>query len=95
MSRGSLAHAGGGVEYRPALREAALYWLQQSAAQDDAEAMHWLGLAAAAHHEGAGPQPLDRQSEALMWVARAAAHGHVIAQRQLDALLEQTRSRPD
>lgn len=49
--------------------------------------MHWLGMLYAAglgRDEDAGS---DRRALAMMWIARAAAHGHVIAQRQLAGLL--------
>lgn len=61
---------------------AAMHFLTQAAGQGEADAMHWLGmLHAAGLCEG------DGQALALMWVAKAAAHGHVIAQRQLAGLL--------
>jgi|GEM_PF-3895369 len=62
---------------------AALYWLQLAASQNNAEAMHWLGTACAE----ADPPDTER---ALMWIARAAALGHPIAQQQIDALLGAT-----
>ena len=43
--------------------------------------MHWLGLLHAGGHGGDNSQHL-----ALMWIARAAAHGHAIAQAQIRAL---------
>ena len=49
--------------------------------------MHWLGLLHAAGLGGPG----DGDALALMWVAKAAAHGHVIAQQQLAALMPQER----
>ena len=61
---------------------AAMHFHTQAAGQGEADAMHWLGmLHAAGLCEG------DGQALALMWVAKAAAHGHVIAQRQLAGLL--------
>lgn len=45
--------------------------------------MHWLGTACA---EG-GPDTPPNPGEALRWIAQAAALGHVIARRQMDALL--------
>ena len=46
--------------------------------------MHWLGLLYAAR---LGEPGEDNQALALMWIAKAAAHGHVIAREQLAALL--------
>ena len=70
----------GALLYLGGAREAGLYWLQAAAEQGSAEAMQWLGTA----HAGGGER--DRQL-AVMWVAKAAALGHPIAQRQLDGLL--------
>ena len=59
----------------------AIYWLEQAAAQDDAEAMYWLGRC---HTDGLG---LARSDDlGIMWVAKAAALGHLIAQAQMAAL---------
>ncbi len=44
--------------------------------------MHWLGML---HAAGLGKG--DGNALALMWIAKAAAHGHVIAQQQLAALM--------
>ena len=69
-----------------AKHEIAVHWLKQAAEQGDADAMQCLG---AAHAVGAGvPQDNDL---ALMWIARAAANGHVIAQAQTGGLLQQAR----
>ena len=46
--------------------------------------MHWLGIL---HAAGLGEEGDDCAALALMWVAKAAAHGHVIAQQQLTALI--------
>ncbi len=67
----------------PAAHTAALYWLQQAAQQGQADAMHWLGLDAA--QQGSAP---SNHHQALAWLAQAAAHGHVIAQQQVQTLLE-------
>ncbi len=61
---------------------AALHFLRQAAQQGPADAMHWLGVL---HAAGLGEG--DGQALALMWIAKAAAHGHVIAQQQLAGLL--------
>lgn len=47
--------------------------------------MHWLGLLHAAGLCGQGD---GGQARALMWIAKAAAHGHAIAQQQVQALLQ-------
>ena len=60
----------------------ARYWLELAAQQDDAEAMHWLALLHAA-----GLCEGDGNAQALMWLARAAAQGHVIAKAQLAGLM--------
>ena len=68
---------GGGGHIVPAL-----HFLTQAAQQGEADAMHWLGLLHAA-----GLCEGDGDAMALMWIAKAAAHGHVIAQRQLAGLM--------
>ena len=65
----------------------ALYFLLQAAEQGEADAMHWLGLLHAA-----GLCKGDGQAMALMWIVKAAAHGHVIAQRQLAGLMPDGRA---
>ncbi|MBS0506926.1 MAG: sel1 repeat family protein [Proteobacteria bacterium] len=61
----------------------ALHFLTRAAEQGQADAMHWLGLL---HAAGLGESG-DGDALALMWVARAAAHGHAIAVQQVAALL--------
>lgn len=61
---------------------AALHFLRQAAQQGQADAMHWLGLL----HAG-GLCEGDGEAMALMWIAKAAAHGHAIAQWQLAGLM--------
>ena len=61
----------------------ALHFLTRAAEQGEADAMHWLGLL---HAAGLGESG-DGDALALMWVARAAAHGHAIAARKLAGLL--------
>jgi len=63
---------------RPA---AAVYWFNLAAAQNHADAMQCLGQCYAA---GTGVARDDNL--ALMWIAKAAAHGHRIAQRQMAGL---------
>lgn len=61
--------------------KAAHYWLQQAAAKDHADAMQWLGYC---YLTGQGVPQDDYLG--LMWIAKAAAHGHVIAQAQVRGL---------
>jgi hypothetical protein len=61
--------------------EAAIYWLEQAARQGYPNAMQCLGRCYLA---GEGV-PKD-ENLAIMWIAKAAAHGHVIAQGQMQAL---------
>lgn len=63
--------------------KAALYWLGLAAEQGNADAMQWLGHC---YTHGKG-LPKDNNL-GLMWIAKAAAHGHVIAQAQMDGLLQ-------
>ncbi len=58
--------------------EAAVYWLDLAAAQDNAEAMQWLGNC---HASGLGVAKDD--SLAIMWIAKAASLGHPVASRQI------------
>ncbi|ODU09459.1 MAG: hypothetical protein ABS84_08585 [Rubrivivax sp. SCN 71-131] len=74
----SVARGGGG---------AAVYWLQLAAAQNDADAMHWLGMLHAAGYGGSD----NHEHLALMWIAKAAAQGHQIAREQLATLRGQRR----
>ena len=72
----------GALFYVSGVHKAALYWLQEAAAQDNADAMQWLGTAYAG---GGGGIPQD-DNLAIMWLARAAALGHRIAAYQLEQL---------
>lgn len=56
----------------------ALYWLEQAAHQGHADAMQWLGRCYIA-----GEGVPKNRNIGLMWIAKAAAHGHVIAQAQI------------
>ena len=71
----------GALFYVAGVHKAALYWLQEAAAQDNADAMQWLGTA----YAGGGVIPQD-DNLAIMWLARAAALGHRIAAYQLEQL---------
>jgi TPR repeat protein len=67
--------------------EAAFYWLQQAANQGNPDAMQWLGQCYA---RGEGV-PLD-ENLSMMWLAKAASLGHVIAKNQMEAILKSSRS---
>lgn len=60
---------------------AAFYWLQQAAQQSHPDAMQWLG-----HCYIAGQGIKKDEHLGLMWIAKAAAHGHLIAQAQINGL---------
>lgn len=74
------------------------YFLERAAEQAQADAMHWLGLLYAA---GLGPAgdasdaDANNNAMALMWIAKAAAHGHAIARQQLAALLPNLPNLPN
>lgn len=61
--------------------EAALYWLQQAAQQAHSDAMQWLGRC----YLGGEGVPKDEYL-GVMWIAKAASHGHVIAKAQMNTL---------
>lgn len=71
--------------YVAGAHKAALYWLNEAAAQDSAEAMQWLGTAYACGGGGGSVIPMDANL-AIMWLAKAAALGHPIAQQQMERL---------
>ena len=60
---------------------AAIYWFERAAEQGEADAMQCLGQCHAA-----GYGVLRDEHLALMWIAKAAAHGHAIARRQMAEL---------
>ena len=62
--------------------EIAVHWWMQASEQGNADAMQCLG---SAHAEGRGL--VQDHNLALMWIARAAAAGHVIAAEQVRGLL--------
>jgi len=62
--------------------KAALYWLQQATQQNHPDAMQWLG-----HCYLQGLGVVQDEHLGLMWLAKAAAHGHVVAQGLVDGLL--------
>lgn len=61
----------------------AVYWLNLSQKQDYSSAMYYLGCC---YLEGNGV-PQDKNLS-LMWLAKAAAYGHVFAQGRIDAMRE-------
>lgn len=61
---------------------AAMYWLEKAAEQKQADAMHWLAQIYATGYGGENCSNLS-----VMWLANAAAQGHVIAAEQMKALM--------
>ncbi|MFZ4534982.1 tetratricopeptide repeat protein [Propionivibrio sp.] len=59
----------------------AIYWLEQAAKQGYADAMNLLSQC---YMRGNGV-PKD-ENTGVIWLAKAAAHGHLISQRQMDGL---------
>jgi len=72
----------GAVFLSAAQPKAALYWWQQAAQQAHPDAMQWLGHCYL-HGQGV---PADEHLS-LMWLVKAAAHGHVVAQGLVNGLL--------
>lgn len=62
--------------------QAAIYWFELAAQQNNADAMQWLGHC---YINGKGV-PKD-ENLGMMWIAKAAALGHVIAQGQMKGLI--------
>ena len=65
----------------------AIYWLEQAAKQNYADAMSLLSQC---YMDGNGV-PKD-ENISIMWLAKAASLGHVIAQRQMQAVRAQMKS---
>jgi hypothetical protein len=61
--------------------KSALYWFELAAKQDNPHAMHWLGRC---HIEGNGV--LRDENRGMMWLAKAASHGHAISRAQMQAM---------
>ena len=59
----------------------ALYWLELAIKQDNASAMYYLGIC---HIEGKGV--VQDENLGLMWISKAAVHGHLIAQGMLQSM---------
>lgn len=62
--------------------QAALYWFGLAAQQNNADAMQWLG-----HFYVNGKGVPQDENLGIMWLAKAAALGHVIAQGQMKELI--------
>jgi TPR repeat protein len=62
--------------------KAAVYWFQLASKQNHPDAMQWLGDC---HICGKGVE--KNEYLGLMWIAKAAALGHVIAQEQIKELI--------
>lgn len=60
--------------------QSAIYWLELAIKQDYADSMHWL---ARCYLEGNGVAKDENMG--LMWLAKAASHGHTISQQQMQA----------
>ncbi len=56
----------------------AIYWLEQAAKKDHADAMNLLSQC---YMSGNGVQ--KSENTGVIWLAKAAAHGHLISQRQM------------
>lgn len=61
----------------------AVHWLENAAKQGYPDAMHWL---ARCYFEGSGIK--RDENLGMMWLAKAAAQGHVISQGQMQAFLD-------
>lgn len=59
----------------------AIYWLEQAAKQGYADAMNLLS-----HCYMSGNGVAKDENMGMVWLAKAATHGHLIAQRQMDGL---------
>lgn len=62
--------------------QAALYWFQQAAQQNNPDAMQWLG-----HCYINGKGVAKDEHLGIMWIAKAAAQGHMIAQGLMNVLI--------
>ena len=69
--------------------QAAFYWFQQASQQNNPDAMQWLGHC---YINGKGV-PKDEHL-GIMWIAKAAAQGHVIAKGLLKGLISHTLDSP-
>lgn len=62
--------------------QAAFYWFEQAAQKNNPDAMQWLG-----HCYINGKGVLKDENLGMMWLAKAAALGHVLAQGQIRGLI--------
>ena len=69
--------------------QAAFYWFQLAAGQGQADAMQWLG-----HCYVNGKGVAKDENMGVMWIAKAAALGHVIAQGQMQGLIGRALANP-
>ena len=67
--------------------ESAVYWLELAAKQNYAGAMHLLGRY---YIDGKGGQ--KNQNIGMMWIAKAAAMGHVLSQDVMEAVFRKLSS---
>lgn len=72
----------GQLFYAAGAFDAAIYWLREAAEQEHPDAMQWLGACYAAGH--GVPKDVNLS---VMWIAKAAAHGHAIAEHQIRSML--------
>jgi uncharacterized protein len=69
--------------------ESAVYWLELSARQEYADAMHWL---ARCYFDGTGVGKDDNLG--MMWLARAASLGHAVSSGQMQAIRQRFIANP-
>jgi len=67
---------------------AAVYWLEKAADQQQEDAMHWLAQVYATGYGGESSANLS-----VMWLAKAAAKGHVIATAQMNEMMSGIRTK--
>ena len=70
--------------------ENAVYWLDLAAKQDYANAMHLLGRC---YIDGNGVP--KNENLGIMWIAKAASHGHVISQGHMQAMQDSFTGKPN
>jgi len=63
-------------------QRAGVYWLELAARQENLEAMHWLGRC---YVEGNGL--VRDENLGIMWLAKAAAKGHILSKEMTAALV--------
>lgn len=65
-----------------------MYWLEKAADQQQEDAMHWLAQVYATGYGGESSANLS-----VMWLAKAAAKGHVIANAQMNEMMSGIRTK--